>query len=70
MRYTKEIKVGGGGFANVYKTADWQTMTYVAMKELLDLFPDNYRRFRRERDMLTKYKETSRGGLAVAFTEC
>lgn len=58
MRYTKEIKVGGGGFANVFKAADWQTMHYVAMKELLELFPDNYRRFRRERDMLTKYKST------------
>ena len=33
MRYTKEIKIGGG-FANVYKAVDWQTLTYVAMKEL------------------------------------
>lgn len=57
MRYTKDFKVGGGGFANVYKAADWQTMTYVAMKELLDVSPDNYRRFRRERDMLTIHKD-------------
>jgi serine/threonine protein kinase len=57
MRYAKEIKIGGGGFADVYKAVDWNAMKYVAVKELRDLFPENYRRFRRERDMLTKYKD-------------
>lgn len=57
MRYVREIKVGGGGFANVYKAIDWREFKTVAMKELRDLFPENYRRFKRERDMLTIHKD-------------
>lgn len=51
-RYVKKERVGGGGFAEVYRVVDLHQNQTVAMKELRDLCPDHLRRFKRECDML------------------
>lgn len=55
-RYTFITKIGGGGYADVFKARDTLTNMIVAVKRLRNCSPDNLRRFRRERDMLRIYR--------------
>jgi len=55
-RYDQLEWVGGGGYADVYKTLDTWTGLIVAKKVLRVKSPDNVRRFKRERDRLAAYR--------------
>jgi serine/threonine protein kinase len=55
-RYDQLEWVGGGGYADVYKTRDTWTHMIVAKKVLRVKSPDNVRRFKRERDRLAAYR--------------
>ncbi|MDQ1639461.1 MAG: eukaryotic-like serine/threonine-protein kinase [Pyrinomonadaceae bacterium] len=49
-------RVGGGGYAEVFRACDTRTNMIVAIKILRDCCPGNVRRFERERAMLEAYK--------------
>lgn len=55
-RYEQLEWVGGGGYADVYRTRDNWTGRIVAKKVLRVKSPDNERRFKRERDRLAAYR--------------
>jgi serine/threonine protein kinase len=52
-RYTNVQFIDSGGFAKVYRALDNWTRQTVAIKQLINPTPDLFRRFERERDMLT-----------------
>lgn len=54
-RYVRIQRIGGGGYADVYKAQDTVLNIVVALKVLRDCCPENVRRLERERAMLAAY---------------